>query len=232
MNMMQPSKQNTQSGSAFFLILIGIFLFAGLSFALMQSSRTSMSTLSAEQARVAAQEIIAYADGVAKAVQKMKLAGCSDSMINFYTSISGFSYRTTSNPNAPSDKTCDVFDINGGKINMIKANESWKDPASTYNFSWMANFSNMVTGVGTSAPELALFLITIKPEICTAINKIAGVTNPSEAPPTNAINDPGAGFIGNYSSAYTINNTYLNTHSEFCLNESGQYKYYRVLIAR
>lgn len=155
----------TESGSAFFLILIGIFLFAGLSYAIMQSSRTSVATLTQEQARVAAQELMAYGEAIRKAVQTLRLRGCSDTQINFAPA----NYNAV-NPLAPADKSCDVFDQAGGAVQFIKPTQ-WENELATYHDYWI-NGQSAVKDVGTSAPELILWTLNIKREICEQIRKL------------------------------------------------------------
>lgn len=230
MNMMQPSKHNTQSGSAFFLILIGIFLFAALSYALMQSSRTSMSTLSSEQARVAAQEIIAYADTVARAVHTLRLRGCGDTQIGFQTSMVTW---FPNNPNSPSDKSCEVFDMNGGKVLDRKNDPLWLVSGSTNDWFWF-NGQSAVEDIGTPQPELIMWIGELKPEVCNQINRIINGVDATD----DNIGAANAAFAGTYSlvaNGIGDDAPYaFKGKSSGCAgaDDGGGYGFYQVLIAR
>jgi hypothetical protein len=71
-------KNNPQSGNVLFYILFAIALLAGLTFAVNRGGQVSTATLSADQARVAASEILDYAGAVSGAVTKLKLRGCTE----------------------------------------------------------------------------------------------------------------------------------------------------------
>ncbi len=185
------TKNPSQSGSAFFIILIAIFMFAALSYALMQGSRTSAANLTAEQARLAAQEILSYADTVSKTVHKLRLSGCSETQINFVTPDTA---AWMTNPLAPSDKSCDVFDMAGGKVNyeyIPEAARKLTDPTAKY---WWFNSELRVQGIGTTNTELVLWATDLKYEVCVALNKI--LMDKLPWPEVTATNT--TGFVGTY----------------------------------
>jgi len=106
-------QKNTQNGNAIAMILVAVALFAALGYAFSNTSRTSNRFLSDEEAKAYANQIISYGNEVRQAVKRLTLRGCSDTEISFENNVvSGYT-----NPNAPTDKSCHVFDIAGGGIN-------------------------------------------------------------------------------------------------------------------
>ncbi len=113
--------KSAESGNIFFYILLAIVLFAALSYVASQGNRGNTSTLTDQQAKLAAQEIIEYGQTVANAVQKLRLRGCTDTQISFENDVvSGYG-----NVNAPTDNSCHVFKIEGGGLN-------WANPPPAF----------------------------------------------------------------------------------------------------
>ena len=189
-----------------------------------------MSTLSAEQARVAAQEIISYTDTIVKAVQQLRLRGCGDTQIGFQSLITTW---FPSNPNSPSDRSCEVFDMNGGKVNDRRTDPVWRVPGPTYDWFWF-NGETAVVDIGTAAPELIMWVGDLKPEICNAINKIINGVDATD-------DDIGAANTA-FAGTYNLVANGMGDDAPFayrgknagCAGEDdgGGYGFYQVLIAR
>lgn len=181
------ARSPTQNGNVFFIILLAIFMMGALSYAVFQGSRTSAVTLSADQAKLASSEILAFADVVGKSVQTLRLRGCADTQISFEP----IPYHV--NPLAPSDKSCNVFDTNGGKVTYVHSDPSWIVNGSTT--EWWFNGETAVEGLGTSNPELIFWISNLKPEICQALNqKVLG-----KDPVIENIGTQTTGFNGTYN---------------------------------
>lgn len=226
--------KHKQSGSVFFYILLAIILFAALSYAISSNRSGSTNILTDEQAKLSAQEIIEYGNTVASAVQKLKLRGCSDTQISFENAvITGYS-----NVNAPTDKSCHVFDVNGGNINFPSFNNNIYDLALP-NFTPRVsiNGDNRVTNIGSSKSELIFFTSDIKQNICRGINNIL---HSNETPFTGTdITAGGTKFTGTYyvSPAVICPSTPATKLSGCCYESIGCsggacYHFYQVLIAR
>ena len=97
----------SERGNALLYILIAVALIAALSYVVSRGQRGNTSTLTDQQARLAAQEIIDYGNDLANAVQKLRLRGCTDTQVSFENNI----VTEYTNPNAPADKSCHVFDV-------------------------------------------------------------------------------------------------------------------------
>jgi hypothetical protein len=170
----------TQNGSAFFIILVAIMMFAMLSYAVSQGSRSSASGLTAEQANVAAQEITSYGSGLSKAVQTLRLRGCTVEEISFESMpVAG-----NANPVSPADGSCDVYDLAGGKSNYNAPSSNWLDitEAGEDGYGeWVFTNQSCIPGVGSggtgcanaSEMEILMVLPWVKREVCSAVNKLA-----------------------------------------------------------
>lgn len=221
-------------------------MFAALSYAIMDGSRNSAATLSDDQAKLAAQEMIAFSDSVAKAVQAMKLRGIAETNLDFANTT--FLRRdgtqiTTANPNCTSND-CKVFDISGGKVTPITMPEIVKiDQSALPMNEWRSGSAGFrvlqIAGVGTSSPDLTITFTYIQKAVCMKINEIMGITNPA--------NDAPFDHIGTFA-AYSANTTpfpnpagfgigdtapELTGKTMFCAKGGGDYYHtYSVLLAR
>lgn len=230
--------RTSQNGSAFFIILIAIAMFAMLSYAVSQGSRSSASSLNAEQTIIAAQEILSYANTVAKAVQRMRLAGCKDTEISADSSA-----MPQVNAAAPADESCHIASLKGGKVNMqYRVPPAYHvDASDPDSGAWLITASDDITGVGTNGcsdetcADLTLTVFDVKPEICAAMNKLLGI----DTMPADTDYDRSILWVGAYdSSPNEVGNTVagvpMRGKTAACLNETGSnsYIFYQILIAR
>ena len=176
------NKENSQSGNVLFYILIAVALLAALSFAVSQSGRGSGKAISAERIKLAATEIIQYANALNAAVAQLQLRGCKDTEISFENNIVTTGYD---NPNAPEDGFCNVFSINGGGVQWRTPESDWIDStidSGEYNYGvFFFTGGSCIEGVGrvtancyssdSTSTELLMALPYLKEEICEAINE-------------------------------------------------------------
>ncbi len=228
------TRNSTERGSAFFIILIAIAIFAALSFAVMQGSRVSQSQLSGDQARLAAQDIIQYANAVEKAVQALRLRGCSQQEISFEGAEDG-----QWNGNSPSDESCHVFSLQGGKVHYKDVDTTYYIPGNPWSGLWMFIPDEDFIGVGTngcaddSCADLALELMDLKQDVCMAIEKILG---DGTIPEDDDIAGTGS-YVGTFDSTPNIvgdDDPELAGRGAACVHETndGTYAFYQILIAR
>lgn len=239
-------KENSkEKGSAIIYILVAVALLGALSFAVSKGSRTNTSTLSDQQAKIAANEIISYGNTVAKAVGTLRLRGCTDIQISFENPL----YTVYTNPSAPADKSCHVFDLAGGKVSYQAPDEDWLDSSKSAVAEYgnlIVNGDNKVSGIADAAEEeLVAIISALSQKICLEINNKLGVSNPGDVPPTdtNGITE-GTKFVGTYgASSSTIgdagtSSTALLGKTSGCVHETAGcsgtdcYHFYQVLIAR
>ena len=182
-----PQNNNSQSGNVFLIILISIVLFAALLYSFTRSSQTGTGNLSAQQAKIAAQEILNYARLVEGAVNRVRQNGCSESDISFSNPEKWGAGTESDYQHSPvSEDKCKIFSPEGGNLGWMTPNESWYDQAITSCCGprglWHFGGNNRVIGLGTDTIgppckgcELITSLLPLKEEVCSAINKELGL---------------------------------------------------------
>lgn len=240
--------RNSQSGSAFFLILIAISLFAALSYIAMQGSRSSAGNLTQEQSRLAAQEIIAYGNTIASTVQRLKLSGCTDNQYDISNTVwirmdnTTITHPVGQNPNAVAD--CKVFSAPGNAIPVTMPPTyfaPWAYGAAATKQGTFNIVRSAAPGVGNTAnDDLLLRLPFVKKEICLKINEMLGITNPAGDAPGITGTLPNSLYIGtlgvNAPSPFSDPSGSFTGKTSFCIKTdvSGVflYEYDHVLLAR
>lgn len=226
----------TQSGNALFFVLIGIALFAALSFTVVRMSR-STSKMSTQDARLSAQQLLSFAEHMAGAVQGVMLQnGCTLSQVSFENSSVG-GYLNASAP----DK-CKVFDAAGGGRTYLDPPPEAIDPgasdplAGTYYFTGNTCVDGQGSGSigscasdGVANEELLLIVPFVTGETCDAVNQILKRPNT----PTDAGSSfSGTKFTGSLNDGFALSATYPSG----CYHSSGGapaagYHFYYVLQA-
>lgn len=184
-------KINSQRGSALVYVFIGIALFGVLMFVFSRGGSQNSSSLTTQQSKTKAIEIMARADSITRAVDKLMAKGCSINQLNFYSSH--FTQAGTANPTAPVDGSCDVYSPQGGKITWQGCPDSTlcTDP---YLSAPSVVRSLVVNGVGNQ-PEDLVYVVLVKKETCHAINASLGL--PTTDLPFTGID--GGPYIGVFS---------------------------------
>lgn len=235
---MKPSRPSPQSGSAFFIILVGIAMFASLSYVVFKGSHVSESTLSTDRARIAAQEIVTYGDTLARAVQALKLRGCQDTQFHFANSAWKNGNGTNAqeaNPVAAAG--CGVFVTGEGNVQAMTFPVDYFDSGThdTAQGSSRVRVASFL-GIGDETQEEVFYnLPAVRNDICLAINTLldigtAGGNLPAIAEGTTA--DYKGVFSATAVSAYTDTNGKLGGKTAFCARTADGNKFFRVLIAR
>lgn len=234
----------SQAGSILLYIIIAIGLLAGLTYALSSGSRQNTSTITDQQARLAAQEIIDYGNSVAAAVQKLKLRGVKDTEFSFgndvYQRNDGTSLNPPGhNPNCTHDG-CEIFSIDGGGITPFISEAIVENTVAGQHVpGHFALIKARIAGIGTDdAYNLVLYTTNLKKKVCSMINTLVGVNNPSGNPPSLLDTATGNIYDGTYPADGTgseITHASIDGRPTFCYEKSsaaGRYIYNQVLIAR
>jgi hypothetical protein len=104
------------SGNVLFLILLGVALFAALSYAVTGSSRNYAANISKDKALIEAGRIQQYGFRIEQAISNMRLVNkCSLKQISFDSDL----WENTAwydNPYSPTDERCHVFSSQGGGV--------------------------------------------------------------------------------------------------------------------
>lgn len=243
-------KYHSEHGSVFIYILLAISLFAAISYYTSQGSRATISQLSDDQARIAANEIVEFSDKIAAAVQKLILRGCAETELSFANNV----YQLTNgtpihaaghNANAPTDGTCDVFNISGGGMNAIEFPENYgtEVAGNSTKPAHMGAFMYDILGIGNDGDADMVWLgITLNQDICMTINEILGVPNSTTEPPQDDDMDgTTSSYNGTFPAGMSVlgnDATELNGKTAFCFRRTnadptdGAYIYVHTLIAR
>lgn len=232
------TRSPSQRGSAILMLFVALALFGALAFAFMRGSGNSTAMMTDEQAKVYAQQIIAYGNDVATAVKRLKLRGIPTEQINFYTPI----YKTISgtnlvsnNPNS-SYENQNIYSISGGGISPWiapkNAMSSHKRSNINANYGHFYFRSVEIVGTTTSANDVVMFLEGVSSQVCKKINEILGVSS-GWPPPEDSLTGwtgniytyTGTGILGNEAS-------FIIGKKSFCIwnNQTIEYPGYVVLL--
>ncbi len=223
----------SEKGNVLFLILIAVALFAALSYAVTQSTRSGGGDASKETNLVNAAGITQYPASVKTAITRMVLSNATDPDSLLFNPPSTFSAFTTTYP-----ATNGVFHPTGGGATYADA------PASVMQSNgagtWHFNGENQVTNIGTSGAlstsnaDVIAFLSGVKKAVCDSIHTklgipltyatLTGIDVSSDMNVADPNIDAGGG---------TIASTELTGQPQGCFQQpANNYVYYHVLVER
>ena len=167
-------------GNVLFLILIAVGLFATLTYAVTNSFRGGGNTISDEQARIAAGDLLRHMQSVKEGYKYLvDIQGCSiDEISEAYPAIAPYN--------------CDLFHPQGAGIRYPERLEQYQDEAAvlataptqlgkfSFNDPWhWANGTHAgeyrFVGAGTSDQDILVALNFVTEKICIAINEKIGL---------------------------------------------------------
>lgn len=223
-----------QQGNVLVIILIAVILLAALSFAVTKGGQggAGKSLLSEGDAKIATTQILKYAVSIENAVKRLQLVnGCSENEISFENSVAtGYTNTTPS----PTDKSCHIFDINGGGL-------TWQVPSNINDGSeWFYTDTN-ISDVGISGADLIMTLPNISRGLCLEINEQVNLLPTlGEPPQDNAVAYDNNKFTGTFPSNKVLRddgNDTINGHVTGCFEggstpASGTYHFYHAIIVR
>lgn len=247
-----PKNRTNESGNVLFYILIAVALIAALSYAVSNSSRGSLSQLDGEKARLAAIEIMEYADVLAKATAQLRLRGCADNELSYENSVTTTDYANTANPTG--DNTCHIFHVSGGGVQYRNPDGSWLDNTkNTESFFGEYLFTARTCipfvgagelscqGEGSSSAELIFVAPFIEKEICIEINNRLNIGIADADPPQDAaaawvsISPAFKGVFPNGVQLRDPTDEYLLGKTSGCFEAdsapNGGYHFYKVLVS-
>lgn len=237
----------SQAGSAFFLILIGIVLFAALNYTFTRSGRTR-GNLTTEQAGMAANEIMRFAEDMHTAAQASLNEGLSTSQLSFENGqLTGYA-----NINAGAVK---LLDATTGGLRYARPSPGWLQSNATgqpFFGEWYFPARTCVSGAGAGGAacnadaavneDLVALLPYINRDICVTVNKRLGVPLCAGDACENASSVFPAGgprFTGLAQTDGAMIRTAggeTDGHTEGCVKgggmQTGFYFYYKVLAER
>lgn len=193
----RPIRRNNrraEHGNVFIFILLGVVLFAALSYTVARSMRSdTASNISKQQATLAASEIINHAQRIERAINRMRRNGISESDISFANSfVSGYEHT----PIQPD--TNRIFEPQGGNITYLEPEAKWlanfgtapdlygewyfPDATRIHRLGPNGQDNSEAHNDGISNEDLIAVLPYIKQDICIAINKRLSVSADNTIP--------------------------------------------------
>lgn len=171
-----------ERGNVLFLILIAVALFAALSYAVTQSTRSGGSGAGQETSLINSSQLIQYPASIKTAVVRMIIAGVGASELDFmYPSHAEYNDETNVAHRVK------VFHPSGGGATYT---QGMSDIIASGDGEWIFNADNQVDLIGTtdtdavpivSSADVIAFLPGITKEICTKVNVELGIMADSSA---------------------------------------------------
>lgn len=229
---------SAERGNVLFYILIAVVLLAALIFAVSQSGRGSVQEVNTEKSKLLGSEIIEYANTVATAYSQLRLRGCKADQISFETSgVIG-----ASNPNAPVDKTCHIFELAGGGVTFKNPPREALSPSAPaiQRFTEEMEVAQVGTTCGNgNCTEVTIVSGHLSKGVCIAINEALNITVDNQDPPTDECGTSGLGnFEGDLNDYFMTmgdeTNSPLLGKTAGCFFDvnDNTYNFYKVLLSR
>jgi hypothetical protein len=237
-NTLNSKKQ--QSGNVLFLILIAVALFAALSYAVTQSSRSGGNS-SRETNLLNSSQVTQYPTAVKTAVLRMVINGRSADSLRFD--------RPADFGSTPTSQL--VFHPEGGGATFQQVpSEMMVDGQPG---DWTMNGEFNINQIGTSAADIIAFIPGISLDVCRELNNQLGLfasASPSGTPATVATSSQMTSIMNHLAVAdtrtgITATQTLASSPTTFasafdgqsfgCFQDggtNGQYVYYSVLVER
>lgn len=241
-----PSRaRDAEHGNVLFLILIAVVLFAALSYAVTQSSRTGGGDAGRETNLISSAEITQYPAAVKTAIVRMVINGVTYEGLRFddpstFSSLAGIEEQG-------------VFHPSGGAAAYVTASKDIMVGGATG--TWYFNPYYEVEDIGTAdaadgdGNEFIAFLPGIKEAICKRVNEELGLG--TTVPTATAIDNDNTGIKRTWNAANAVSSiptetAIIGSGATFGTALSGQvagcfladsggttdYVYYQVLVER
>ncbi len=165
-------ERSGERGNVLFLILIAVALFAALSYAVTQSTRSGSGDASSETSLINSAQLAQYPAGVRTAVVRMVIGG---------TSVDNLIFDAPANFSAISDLTYNVFHPTGGGAVFQVAPKDLLAPGETG--EWIYSSRYQIDGIGItdsaqlSGNEVIAFLPGVSRDVCRKLNSEVGITS-------------------------------------------------------
>lgn len=236
---------SSSSGNALWLVLITIVLLGALTALFARTSSNTDDVGDVEQRTVMISEMMRYTKSIEIGIQNLLSRGCSESDLSFWFDSNGDGVENGSddyyNASAPPDGSCHLFKSAGAGLTWLPPKSIWFTPTG-HKRDYITS-AQCIPGIGTGVTpctnadrDLMFQFISITDALCMAINNQVGITNPSNAPPSE--DQDGARFTGSFTaSGSTISATYLSGKPTGCFKDSagtfsGQNVFYHVVLPR
>lgn len=245
-------KSKNIEGNALVIILVMIALIAALTAVTMRSSNRSSGNMDKENARIQAEKLMRQAKGLESGVVQILSANqCSENDINFVNTVTTRDYT---NSNAPANKKCNLFSLEGAGLAYANPADSALDITFSSDADygqWVFTATHCVLSLGSDDndtcddKEVALMAIvpTVTLPVCLQINELNGIVNTGDVPPSESFDSATATFTGQFQATSDpelgegVTGINLEKHATGCFkNTSGSwangYTFYHTLLVR
>ncbi len=224
-----------ESGNVLYYIMLAIVLLAALSLAISRGGRGSIQSLTGDRERLLATEIMGFGDLVSKATSQLRLRGVSFSQLSYAADGLAGGYGVYGA--APESE---IFNPSGGAITYKPPPDDAMTAPGNYIFTAANEIKQVGTTCGTDAcADLIMLGGPLQPGVCTSINSLLHIDNPSGDAPVDTEADITTLFAGGatpYSKTIgdDSGSAGLTGHTSGCFKDdaSGGYYFYQVLQPR
>lgn len=235
--------RRSRSGNVLFLILIAVALFAALSYAVTQSTRSGGGDASRETSLVNSAQITQYPAGIKTAITRMIIS----SSVSPYEMTFDDPSLFTANLTTPALQSTNVFYPTGGGATYAQAPADVM--ASGTPGTWVFNTENEIENIGQTnggpgatdiTADTIAFLPGVSLAICQRIHDQLGLstTIPTETnidfatDQTTAIGAASDRIFTGGGTGTIGDGNILSGQPQGCFDDNGTYVYYHVLIER
>ncbi|MEM6781542.1 MAG: hypothetical protein AAF569_06730 [Pseudomonadota bacterium] len=245
MTKQNSNKRSGESGNVLFLILIAVALFAALSYAVTQSTRTGGGSTENETNALSSASIAQYPATLRTSVVRMILNGVGVDQLEFNPPSNFFGFGNQTALDTAGPESLVFHPSGGGGVYQTATDVSPSDG----NWYFNADFEIPLIGIdGAGGNDLIAFLPGISSALCTRINEEVGLDPSTESSagsgiPTfattlAAIRDNA--ITGNLVDAGADGTDMTNATTDFngqptgCFQETGsnEFVFYSVLLER
>lgn len=170
-----------ESGNVLFLILIAVALFAALSYAVTQSTRSGAGDTASETALISSAQLTQYPAGIRTSVVRMIIGGVAvDELLFNSPSDFGVAFFT-SDAQAEANRRRLVFHPNGGNATYQRPPRDVVTVAdAAWYFNAVAQIQNIgMTGTGSdnSGNDVVAWLPDVTLGVCKRLNEEVGISS-------------------------------------------------------
>ncbi len=232
-------KRQRQSGNAIVFILLGIALFAGLAHTFMRGSQQGQGNLTSYQTKLAAQEILDYAQNIEKSIANLQNRGCSENQFSFANGMWQFENGSAvfaGGHNSNSVAECEMFNpSSGAKLTAMTApTASVLLGQGNDKYRYTVIKARMPKVGDNSKEDVVLRLEYVNPAVCKIINDMLGVENPSGDAPNVTFSNSSTLYNGTFADTVTVttSDNIIEKKTAFCAKSGTLYSFNAVLIQR
>ena len=219
-----------EAGNVFLFILLGIVLFAAVSYVMSRGFRTTgTDQISDRRAELAATEIMDFSQRVERAISKIRSKGISESDISL--EHDGNFINTNCNDAADTEfPDCQVFNASGGRVTVLTPPEGANDGTGWHftGATCIEDSSNTTCETdGISNEEILMILPNLRDNVCSFINKKLNITGIPAATGTYSA----TAFTGSFADDSEIIIA-TGPYDTACYSDGTNNQFYFTLIKR